>query len=183
MKRFMTILAVLSVLVLATSATAEVYGWTISGSATDPFVNTGTPAFAVGFFTLHFVCDSDGMSAAEFDIGGTMTVYAFTPLNGYLNAGGATNLMLAVGGCPVGPLAAGTVMALDLGGAIYPMDSAANALNVTVNCAATDMFDNNYIGYSTDGSAPVSNVADASALCVGTGVEPSNWGAIKGLYR
>jgi hypothetical protein len=53
------------------------------------------------------------MTAAEFELDGTMTVLAFEPLNGFLNAGTDTHLMLAVGGCPFGPLVAGRILVYD----------------------------------------------------------------------
>ncbi|MDP6461893.1 MAG: hypothetical protein QGH59_08935 [Gemmatimonadota bacterium] len=189
MKRIL-VLAALVLFSLATvpGAHAEKYAWTISSSTTDPCANTAAPAGGVGFFSLWVGGDgdyTDGWSAAEFDIGGTMTVYAFAPENGVLNAGGATNLMLAVGGCPDTAFVAGTIMAQAAGGTLYPEDSAANGLNVTVNCAATDMFLNDYIGLSTDGSAPVESVGnqEGSTLCGTTPRESESWGGVKALYR
>ena len=72
MKRFMTIISVLSILAMATSAFGEEYGFTISGSSTDPFDNAPPPAAPGGLRTLylHYVCNNDigagtGMGAFE----------------------------------------------------------------------------------------------------------------------
>ena len=52
----------------------------------------------------------NGLSAAEFDLGGSgIDVVAFTPMNGFLNAGTATAFLLAVGGCPLEYVVAGRI--------------------------------------------------------------------------
>ncbi len=98
-----------------TAASAQQrYGWTVSGSSTDPCVSTGN--FVVGglatLFLWYFYNDPDGMSAADLSVDiqppGAVSVLAFNTANGYLNAGSATNPLLAVGGCPNGPLNAGS---------------------------------------------------------------------------
>lgn len=85
------------------------FGWTISGSITDPLYNQSTQPLGTGHLFLWYYCTFDryGLAAAEFDVGGTIAVHSFTPLNGFLNGGDATHLLLAVGGCPPGPVVAG----------------------------------------------------------------------------
>ncbi len=102
------------------------FGWTISASSTDPHKNTAVgydgvsapdgESFPNGITELYlwYYCGEGiamtyGLAAAEFDLGGTIPVLGFTPLNGFLNAGGATQLQLSVGGCPLGPVVAGII--------------------------------------------------------------------------
>jgi hypothetical protein len=91
------------------------FGWTISGSATDPLYNQSAQPLGTGQLFLWYYCTFDryGLAAAEFDVGGTIAVHSFTPMNGFLNAGDATHLRLAVGGCPMGPIVAGTFQVHD----------------------------------------------------------------------
>ena len=184
MKRFLTIAAVV---LFASSAMAQgtySYGWTLSNSAADPFVNTGTPTMGVVSIYLWYQCSlEDGMSAAEFDLAGTISVFAFTAMNGFLNAGGATNLQLAVGGCPLGPIFAGTVLIMDAPGNLGLVPSI-NSFNVTVDCGTAGFLthDNNWIGYASDGGAVPGSGQAAGELCT-VSVEDSSWGTIKSLYR
>jgi hypothetical protein len=95
------------------------FAWTISGSDTDEFDNAID--FVPGLQThyLWLACCSPfegsgfGCSAAEFDLASTNpanVILTFTPTNGFLNAGGATNLLLVVAGCPCGPVVAGNIL-------------------------------------------------------------------------
>ncbi|MEZ5066618.1 MAG: hypothetical protein R3B81_17950 [bacterium] len=90
---------------------ANQYGWSISASSTDPFVNSGTLPDIVSNLYLWLHCATfDGMSAAEFQVetdGSVFLPVAFTPQNGFLNAGTVTHILVAVGGCPSGPVVAG----------------------------------------------------------------------------
>jgi hypothetical protein len=91
--------------------------WTISNSATDPLSNSGPiapgPNMWTGNLYLWSFCmeDAAGLQTAEFDVvetqGGGLPV-AFNPMNGVLNAGTTTSLLLAVGACPRGPVLAGS---------------------------------------------------------------------------
>jgi hypothetical protein len=121
-------LAILGVLVISPSTTdsfaqTPTYGWTISSSATDPFQNTGP---MVGNTTyLWLVCADhvdpvqDGMLAAEFEIVTQPPAehVATIPQNGFLNAGDTTTLLLAVEGCPSGPVVAANLV---IGGCTIP---------------------------------------------------------------
>jgi hypothetical protein len=91
----------------------EGFIWTISSSDEDPFVNTGPlsgfPSLYLWFYCADFPIPG-GIAAAEFDLVGSIDVLAFTHLNGFLNAGGPRTLLLAVGGCPRGPVVAGSIL-------------------------------------------------------------------------
>jgi hypothetical protein len=180
MKRFMTIL-VLAMLVMAPAAmAANRYGWTISSSAVDPFVNTGLPTGGIVTLFLWLQCAPDGgAAAAEFDIQGPAgAVLAFTAMNGFLNAGGALNLLLATP-CNAGPVIAGNWLCLSLPGDFCLRPSAANAKNVSVDCVLFGEHTNATIGFGNSG-APANCV---EILCPTDAVEESSWGEIKGLYR
>ncbi len=184
MKRFLSVVSILSVLALATSALAFDFGWTLSGSNTDPMVNTGSPSAGVVSIYLWYYCTNtaEGLASAEFDITGSSLPLAFTAMNGFLNAGGATNLLLAVGGCPAGPLLAGSFLVNDLGSGfnLCISPSASNGLNVSVNCVALQIYENDFIGYTSDGTTPCQSFT--TELCE-TPVSATSWGNIKSLYR
>ena len=185
MKNISTILTILLSLSLAGTAFAQnQYGWSISNSTTDPFSNTGTATNGVASLYLWYECSTlDGMSAAEFDIAATGTVshLATTPTNGYLNAGGASNLLLAVGGCPAGPIIACNLLVLDLPGELCIVASAANGENGTVDCQSVPtLFPNTTNGYSSTGG---STCVHGNPLCEPDAVESFSWGTIKGLYH
>ena len=192
MKRFMTILVV-AMLAVVPAAMAQNFGWTVSNSTTDPLSNTGPigagPSMFAGNLYLWLFCDGTGfgMAAMEADVvelrgGGAPT--GFGVLNGFLNAGTATALLLAVGGCPTGPVLAG---AFSVGPDAFLPDieiclvpSAANNRSITVACGGSG-FNNNVIGFAKTSAASCVD-GDSSTLC-GVSVESSTWGQIKGLYR
>ena len=183
MKRFMTTVSVLAILAMASSAFGATFGWTISGSVTDPDVNTGVATNGVASLYLWLDCGiGNGMASAEFDLCAVgINPLAFTTMNGFLNAGGATNLLLAVGGCPNGPIVAGSILVLDLPGNICPCPAAANGNNVTVECATLALVLNDYRGYASVG-VPCETNANIP-LCEPVSVEDGSWGSIKSLYR
>ena len=85
------------------------FGWSISASETDPAVNGGPLGGAVGYLYLWLDCAyNEGMAAAAFVLEGDLPLLSFTPRNGFLNAGTGNELLLAVGGCPTGPVVAAT---------------------------------------------------------------------------
>jgi hypothetical protein len=92
------------------------FGWTISSSPTDPFENRAAAPLGTGQLYLWYYCTNElrGLASAEFDLGGTMTVLNFTPMNGFINAGDATHLLLSAAGCPYGPVVAGAIQVSDL---------------------------------------------------------------------
>jgi hypothetical protein len=187
MKRFMTTVTVLAILAIASSAFGQVqYGWTVSSSAADPNVNTGVATFGVTNLYLWLQCaEGDGMSAAEFDMAVTgFNVLAFTPLSGFLNAGTFPALLLAVGGCPGGPLLAGNMIAIDLPGNIAFAPSAANNILGTVDCVTPvpNLWPMDWRGYDNTG-APAPESRPEAYLCEIVSVDDESWGSIKSLYR
>jgi hypothetical protein len=121
MRYLFTILA--GIVVLATPnrsfAQSAPYWWTISDSNTTPYVNTD---MTTGFHTVYlwFSCSRPdpfgpgGMAVAEFAIvtspPGPNLHVATNMQNGFLNAGTTMDLLLAVGGCPVGPVVAANLL-------------------------------------------------------------------------
>lgn len=133
------------------------YGWRVSASAADPFVNTASPSPGLGNLYLWLECAiPDGWGAAEFDVSGPLPVLSFTPMNGALNAGTATELLLAVGGCPGGPFLAGSFLVDDpgAGGNLCLVESSAHGWNVTVDCTGSTTYPNAVTGFASDGSPP-----------------------------
>lgn len=168
----------------ATEVRANVYGWTISSSSHDPKVNSGTPPVGTPFdLYLFLACaDFDGMSAAEFDyVTNGLLNLGFTPMNGTLNGGTDTHLLLAVGGCPGLTFVAGRWSMLDpgTGGEACLLPSVANGQNVTFDCDAIDPtpFPNAVHGYSTFGPSC------CLGFCGIVSVEPESWAGVKALHR
>src|SRR4030095_5695876 len=96
------------------------------------FVNTGTPNGSLDTFYLWFACSSEGMASAEMElIAPAGTILAFNVMNGFLNAGTATHVLLAVGGCPQAPLIAGSVLAFHTSSFAICIGGS----NVTVDCS------------------------------------------------
>jgi hypothetical protein len=188
MKRFLTICSVVTVLALAVNANAQQrYGWTVSGSPTAPCQTTGN--FAVGglatLFLWYTYNSPAGMSAADISVVlnpiGSVNVLAFNTANGFLNAGNANNLLLAVGGCPNGPVNAGSWLALPV---MPAWEFCLGGNNVTVNCDINPIpFPNDTHGFA-NGGAPTACVNGMDDNCQPTtSVESSSWGTIKSLYR
>ena len=164
-------LVALLLLALAPSVHADdgPYGWTISTSTTDPYANTSSPTGELRTVYLWFVCSvaephgPGGMAAATFKINSTSITHIATTLqNGYLNAGTQDDLLLAVGGCPPGPVIAARLTILDApGGSMCLVPSVIkNGLMGTVNCGGLpQLFSMDWIGYSNTGAAPCSDGA------------------------
>ncbi len=183
MKRVLTIAAAL--LVFAAPSFAQLkYGWTISSSASDPFVNSGpTSAAPFTLFLWYYCSTDDGMTAFEADItlpAGVLN-FGFTPQNGYLNAGGAGNLLLAVGGCPTGPVVAGSWTFFgSTPGDICLVPSAFSGTRATVDC---DIVVPHVIPIEAKGfDYGADGLSCDEDLCV-VSVESSSWGSVKSLYR
>jgi hypothetical protein len=190
MKRFMTILVV-AMLAVAPAAMAQTFGWTVSNSTSNPLANSGPigagPNMFAGNLYLWLYCNNSGatgMAAAEMDVvelAGAGAPSGFNGLNGFLNAGDATHLLLAVGGCPSGPVLAGQFAvgpdAFIPNIHICLIPSAANNRNITVACGGLG-FNNDVVGFQKTGPASC-----VSVLCPVVSVESSTWGQIKGLYR
>jgi hypothetical protein len=182
MKRIPTILAILTILALSTNAFGQNrYGWTISNSNVDPLSNTGSP-LPFGTYYLWLNCSTvEGMASAEFDIVSTQITHLATIVqNGFLNAGGTANLLLAVGGCPPGPVIAANLLVQDpVGGTMCMAPSALNGLKVTVDCQPLPSpWPIDWIGWSSAGP-----VCEKGEQCPPDAVETFSWGAVKGLYH
>jgi len=164
---------------MATNAKAAIYSWTVSKSAVDPLITSGLPTGGVDTLFLWFYCGDEGMSAAEMTLESTPPgqLIGFNVMNGYLNAGTATNLLLAVGGCPNGPVVAGSILILHFA----PLSVCLNGANVTVDCSANPhAWPHDRLGY-TDLALPLC-LSDSFNFCE-TSIEQSSWGTIKSLYR
>jgi hypothetical protein len=139
------------------------YEFSLSASATDPSQHTSTPTGGVRNIYLWATCIEDGLSAFEGDVTGSLTVIGgFNPATGVLNAGGATNLLLAVGGCPYGTevnLLLGYLVVYDTGGTLCLGPSAAHGLIGCVDCqqpAPSVTPDPIVVGFASGGSPPCS---------------------------
>jgi hypothetical protein len=186
------------------------YYWTISKSAQDPFINTGQPTGGIDVLFLWYLCDGGGMSAAELTLESSLpeVILAFTAQNGYSNAGTDTSLLLAVGGCPVAPVVAGSILLCHR----EPLQICFGGDDVTVDCAPSPVsWPNGWLGYSDIGTLPCSNglcdltsdpaaqrnktnaIMDQDELlnaieavqgdCDPVSVSPNSWGRVKAIYR
>lgn len=189
MKSILTSVFVLLVASAPALAQQE-YGWTISSSATDPLVNAGPLLPGVPFqLYLWLYCSSpDGMAAAAFDVAtpAGITNSGFFPLNGFLAAGDAYELLLAVPGCPSGPVVAGYWDFLDPSGtnagSFCMVNSSSGYGNVTYDCEPPVPQDwpNDIRGYAY--GIPLQSCDDP--LCTGPiANDPLTWGSLKNLYR
>jgi hypothetical protein len=195
-----TKLATALVLTLAASTAAMAggpgtgqYEWTISFSDTDPNVQTGADFAAFGTLYLWYTgCNTipagAGMSAAEFDAAVTgWNLVGFNTANGFLNAGTATALLLAVGGCPTGPVIAGSWTALGTAGKLALKASATNGVVGTVDCDIINpviwSFPTNMRIAGAISAGQAGPVQDWGNGCNTDPVDSSSWGSVKSLYR
>lgn len=190
MKRFLTILMT-AVLLAVPAAQAQSFHWTISNSTTDPFSNSGPiapgPSMFAGNLYLWLSCQivhGFGMAWAEMDVaelrgGGAPT--GFTPMNGFLNAGTPTALLLTVGSCPQGPVLAG-VFAVGPDGSVPDIElclvpSARNNWSITVDCDGVGYFN------GSQGFAKTGGGTCLDETCRPLPVEGRSWGRVKSLFR
>jgi hypothetical protein len=174
------------IFLLTSTSSAEDYGWTISTSDTSPDVNTAIATQDLASYYLWFACSDvpapleNGMAAAEFDIVATgPTHIATNVMSGFLNAGGTGNLLLAVGGCPSGPVVAAELLVLSFAGniCIAPAD---NGNLVTVDCApAPSAHQMAWVGLDLGSGA----CSGGTCVVSPTPVESLSWGEVKALYR
>ena len=101
---------------VSTTAAQDGHGWRI----TDASGNFDIP-YQPGLFTYELWLDCcrggnpDGVASAELDLVSSSpsnSVLSFTPRNGFVNAGGPTDLRLTVSGCPCGPVLVGEILML-----------------------------------------------------------------------
>lgn len=146
------------------------FGWTISSSDKDPFANEDPPP-ASGLITLYLwlACTSaEGVTEAAFDLGGSYSALALIPANGFLNATGASDPVLYVGGCPSGPVVAAEILVYDAGtgGTVCFEPSSHSGECYTRGCwPPRDRWPIDYIGYSSDGTEPCSFFVEGNTLC------------------
>jgi hypothetical protein len=90
------------------------FAWSISASNLDPYQTTAAIGGAQTLY-VWFVCSARhleprvGLEAAAFALVGDITVDSLRTTNGFLNVGTDTEPLLAVGGCPVGPVVAAEI--------------------------------------------------------------------------
>ena len=183
MRKMLPLMVLASILSVSMARAAD-YGWHISASSTDPLVNTSIPQSGLGTIYLWLSCTTiDGLASVEFDLQSAgFIITGFTPMNGALNAGDNTHLLLAVGGCPRENFLIGNWGFFDpsgLGGNACLVNSAANGWNVSVDCDTVNptTHPNAVGGFASDGSTQC-----ATDLCT-VAVESETWGGIKTMYR
>jgi hypothetical protein len=163
------------------------YTWTISASPTNPTVHITAATFGVtAYYLWLYCCDlpgglQDGMSAAEFAIlSGGPTHLATIPQNGFLNAGSTTNLLLAVAGCPCGPVVAANLLVISLPGTMALAPSSTQTKG-TVDCSPNpSLWAINWAGLGIGGVPPPSK---GNPGCFVTNLEQKSWAKIKAMYR
>ena len=157
-RRLLLLAALLAAaLTVPSPATAgNLYGWTISASSSDPFVNSGLPAPGTRDLFLWLTCSPhDGLTAAEFDliIGGGLALQSVSPQNGFVNAGSGPEVRLGyAGGCVWGPVVAAKLTFFDAGpGTICFAPSSDNGVNATRDCSTTApaLWTNDFVGFAT----------------------------------
>jgi hypothetical protein len=202
MRLLVTILAAKVLLTFPTAAGAQGSGyfeWSVSRDLSDPFMNTGPDAGGIGIVTyyLWYVegCFSppgdplmEGMSAA--DIGlyplGDWSIVAFSPQNGFLNAGDSTKLLLSVSSCPKDPLIAGNILIQgNIGGIQLGIGTSPETTGV-VDCTIDQGVWTwpqyvRFIGFKTDGASVA--LQDHGNGCTADPVDETSWGSVKSLYR
>jgi hypothetical protein len=168
------------------------YGWTISASGTDPYLNSMTLEPNTPFTAYVWdACDTeDGVSAAEFAITiDPLESFAATPVfsvMGYwLWAGSGLDCIIVVGGCPRAPILAGTITGFWTGAAgpahICFGISGINDQMGTVDCdlPIPTLWPIQQIGLGVN-TAP----GCVEPLCqTPVSMTSPSWGRLKGLYR
>jgi hypothetical protein len=90
----------------ACTAHGREFCWTASRSAIDACENVSP--WGIGTRPLYFwyYCTDvvQGFASAGVDLAGSISVFGFTPMNGFVNAGDEIHLLLSVDGCPCGPV-------------------------------------------------------------------------------
>lgn len=167
------------------------YDWRLSFSATDPWQGWGTPAAGVHevYLWLTASWSADGMTAAEMVVRSSpgLDFVGFEPRNGFLNAGTGSHLLLAVGGCPMGPVVAGkvTLYASDAsGGSVCTEHPGGPGIPIdTVDCNVVEprAWPSGYSGCTT---VPGAYPCELMFFCFGgVPVDRTTWGDLKSMYR
>lgn len=151
------------------------FEFSISASASDPFVNTATPTGTLRELTLWMTCGEEGLSAFQARAIGSLNPIAFSPAPGVFNVGSATDLLLAISGCPIGTqttFAIGTWSVLDMGGTLCLDDASSPHPFIAVECDEIEpsiVMNPRLVGFSSTGAPPC--ILDEHP-CVGDGVAP-----------
>lgn len=114
---------------------------------------------------------SSGISALEAGLETELIVGGFTPMNGVLNIGSGTDVMLGIPGCPTGELVLGYWTVWDAPGTLCLGPSTSHGLYGAVQCEQipTVIEDPVCVGFASDGSTPC---AVGSAGCTSRLAEP-----------
>ncbi len=205
---------VLALLVPSAPASAAQYGWSISASDIDPHVHTGGNATGFGHLYLWYECNLDaGLSSVDLSLAAVgVAVVGFTPLNGFVNAGSATHLLLAVASCPNAPVLAGQIPVIFSG---VPASLCIDPGGIAVDCIPS-VWPIYTVGWdalsppSCDERVPdgllcapychqdichpdlgcipgicvrCGSCTPCDASCPPVAVQPTPWGSVKALYR
>jgi hypothetical protein len=135
------------------------YDFAISASDTDPDVHTAPPAGDLRNLYLWMTCNERGLAAFEGAADGSLEPLAFVPVNGVFNVGSASQLLLAVPGCPTGPdvdFLLGYWIVHDGGGSLCLGPSEANGILGAVDCGSPipDLWPLRVTGFASDGTPP-----------------------------
>ncbi len=104
-------------------------------------------------------------------------------MNGFLNAGTSTDLLLAVGGCPTGPIPAGYWFALMN---TFGWEFCLGGNNVAVDCTVIpSAYPNDHIGFTNNSPIPAPCCYNFGfcGTCIPISIESESWGSIKSMYR
>jgi hypothetical protein len=128
----------------------------ISSSPTDPLQRVAAPANGARLLYLWIPCANAGVSALAAATSGTLLPLAFVPAGGVLNAGSATDLLLAVPHCPAGEevsLLLGYWVVDDSGGTLCLAPGSTGEL-AAVDCDEFLSFGVSVAGFSSAGDPP-----------------------------
>ena len=158
----------------------------ISASDTSSSANTAPPAGGIRYLFLWLVCEDPGISALEMTVAGSLPNLGFTTLNGAINIGDASHLLLALPGCQSGldSLVVGKWTVWDTGGTFCPLDGS-EATYVAVECpvfGADPIPNPRSTGFDSNGAAAC-RVGDNGCVILSIGTEPFSWGRTKSVYR
>ncbi|MGQ0721570.1 MAG: FlgD immunoglobulin-like domain containing protein [Candidatus Eiseniibacteriota bacterium] len=146
------------VLAPAPGRCVNLYGWSISESNTDPFVNSGSGFLGSRTVYLWYVCNSsEGLAGAEFNLAASGFSFAgFTPTPAFTDGGSGASLRLTSNvSCATGPMLAGAIQLsslLVIPGQICIVPNSGSGENVSYDCSFGRHWPNQTIGYSTGGA-------------------------------
>ena len=175
MRRALMIL--LPSLMLAASASAEPYLWTISNSNTDPYSNVAAPSPGVHDLYLWLICANQGAQLLEFGLettSGQIVGFDYgphTPIPGGV----------AFAGCVEAPAVVLRMIAFDEGfGVNVCFDTGGLGTLGVRDCGITpDLHPMAYVGFASTGETP----CESGDCDEPVSVDGSTWGRIKNLHR